>query len=397
MKYIINVIVIAVLISSCHHASVENDKNVIDFESEINKKHYTVQKLSDYAVSLDYIPLENKDESVLKYPFVHSIYGDKCFYIYDSDKLLKFDSSGKYLCEISHRGQGPKEYIYIWSMDMFQNKLYLKNHALSVLVYSAKGEFLSNTRINREDFENNLPYHFCVIDSGQYVFDLTGYDKTCMLSFSNLTSHLLIPDRTVIKNKNTNSYSIDMQLYRVKDQIHFYDPVADTIYNLNKNSGITPEHVFNYGEYKMPRDDSQVVNRIRASALSETDNYIFMTFHFGNFAPEPFPITRIIEGQEYKGENRTVCTIFDKKKRALHLMKQPIPRELGLYNDIDNGIIFWPDVISVEGDEMVMFCPADKFIETYKKQNNPPEKVKAILQSINEESNPVAIVAKLNY
>jgi hypothetical protein len=42
-----------------------------------------------------------------------------------------------------------------------------------------------------------------------------------------------------------------------------------------------------------------------------------------------------------------------------------------------------------------MFCEAANFIDIYSKLDNPPEDVRKILHSINEESNPVAIIARL--
>ncbi|GHV08829.1 hypothetical protein FACS1894160_3760 [Bacteroidia bacterium] len=119
--------------------------------------------------------------------------------------------------------------------------------------------------------------------------------------------------------------------------------------------------------------------------------------NFENLSPEPFDAIANrpdigIFNRPYV-DTRVNC-IYNKEQGKLHLLKQPIPKTLGLQNDIDNGFVFWPDIISSDGKEMIMFYEADKFLEDYAKLKNPSDEITKVAKSLIEDDNPVAIIAK---
>jgi hypothetical protein len=120
-----------------------------------------------------------------------------------------------------------------------------------------------------------------------------------------------------------------------------------------------------------------------------------MRQNFNSLAPEPFEDIIHIMGEARKRTNTSVMSIFDKSNGELHLLLQPARGVLGLLNDIDGGIPFRPWLVSDNKKELIMLCSAEEFIEHYTSMDNPPAKVSEILQSIDEESNPVAIIATL--
>ena len=118
-----------------------------------------------------------------------------------------------------------------------------------------------------------------------------------------------------------------------------------------------------------------------------------MAFTFGDLAPEPFIHSVYRNGRLMTYTNTSVKAVYNKKTKAFKLLKQPIPKQFGLLNDLDGGVPFWPDIISSDGKSMFMLCPAETFIATYSGKGNLSDEVKNILSQIDEESNPVIIRA----
>ena len=114
----------------------------------IEKTKGTVMSLGDLMESYEIIRLDNRDEELIKtYP-----YG---VYVTDNYILLRpadvvspvklFTRKGRYVADIGGVGQGPGEYLYLfsWLVDEKENRIYLgPGRADKVLVYDLKGNYL---------------------------------------------------------------------------------------------------------------------------------------------------------------------------------------------------------------------------------------------------------------
>ena len=114
----------------------------------IEKTKGTVMSLGDLMESYEIIRLDNRDEALIKtYP-----YG---VYVTDNYILLRpadvvspvklFTRKGRYVADIGGVGQGPGEYLYLfsWLVDEKENRIYLgPGGADKVLVYDLKGNYL---------------------------------------------------------------------------------------------------------------------------------------------------------------------------------------------------------------------------------------------------------------
>ena len=114
----------------------------------IEKIKGTVMSLGDLMETYEIIKLENRDEALIKtYP-----YG---VYVTDNYILLRpadvvspvklFTRKGRYVADIGGVGQGPGEYLYLfsWLVDEKENRIYLgPGRADKVLVYDLKGNYL---------------------------------------------------------------------------------------------------------------------------------------------------------------------------------------------------------------------------------------------------------------
>ncbi|MCE8648214.1 6-bladed beta-propeller [Bacteroides fragilis] len=114
----------------------------------IEKTKGTVMSLGDLMESYEIIRLDNRDEALIKtYP-----YG---VYVTDNYILLRpadvvspvklFTRKGRYVADIGGVGQGPGEYLYLfsWLVDEKENRIYLgPGRTDKVLVYDLKGNYL---------------------------------------------------------------------------------------------------------------------------------------------------------------------------------------------------------------------------------------------------------------
>ena len=142
------------MFASCS-LSVPKERDIIEdsaFRSVdlriIEKTKGTVMSLGDLMESYEIIRLDNRDEALIKtYP-----YG---VYVTDNYILLRpadvvspvklFTRKGRYVADIGGIGQGPGEYLYLfsWLVDEKENRIYLgPGRTDKVLVYDLKGNYL---------------------------------------------------------------------------------------------------------------------------------------------------------------------------------------------------------------------------------------------------------------
>ena len=133
MKFNMNVffLLLSLILFSCAEDHVSNSEiEIIPLATCVNKGEYQVEKLSDYAKSLHYIPLETTDQTLLCCVYEkNSYFGNGFFYLRSNNEFYKFSDSGKFISKIGTIGNGPGEYLYLKDVDIdfLNNKIYLKN------------------------------------------------------------------------------------------------------------------------------------------------------------------------------------------------------------------------------------------------------------------------------
>ena len=142
------------MFASCS-LSVPKERDIIEdsaFRSVdlriIEKTKGTVMSLGDLMESYEIIRLDNRDEALIKtYP--SSVYVTDNYILLQPDDVVSpvklFTRKGRYVADIGGVGQGPGEYLYLfsWLVDEKENRIYLgPGRADKVLVYDLKGNYL---------------------------------------------------------------------------------------------------------------------------------------------------------------------------------------------------------------------------------------------------------------
>mgnify|MGYP003303388829 CR=1 FL=1 len=117
---------------------------VIPFESGV--ENVKPVKLSDIAEKVAFVPLETTDTSLVARQMLSQIrLANGCIYVPCSEGLLTFDEkTGKFLRRISRKGQGPGEYTSIRGIEILEGSEYVYLFSgEKVLTFQSDGKFLT--------------------------------------------------------------------------------------------------------------------------------------------------------------------------------------------------------------------------------------------------------------
>lgn len=147
-------------------------------DQEIDKWNEIKVSLSEHEVehnsllsSLRIIPLETTDESLIRDVWQIK-YKDSLFFISDSrERLLVFDSKGRFLRQIGRQGNGPGEFLGIRDMIVGDGWIELLDFN-KIHRYNWHGEYLSSTKIEIKNSDIIcIPRYFAKSSfSGYYIW-----------------------------------------------------------------------------------------------------------------------------------------------------------------------------------------------------------------------------------
>ena len=172
-----------IIVCSCK--SPEQDRiGRIDIAEGLN--NIALMNLSEVAKSIEYIPLETTEESLIGH-IVSILYDKDHIYIADRNGSIKiFDQTGKYQRSINRLGRGPEEYIMFFSVSLSG-----KNIAVTtmddIVVYDVYGNFIRKVGIPKVEGYNI----FTPVVSGENCFtasliNLSSDSKYCAVVYDSL-------------------------------------------------------------------------------------------------------------------------------------------------------------------------------------------------------------------
>lgn len=164
-------------------------------------------KVEDIFKKIEYIPLETTDNILLSSGLgkgIKILFRNNQIYYADYYAIHVFDTKGRYLRKIYHKGESPAEYNSIGSFDVFNNDdiLITNSSYLGILLYSDKDEFLRKYAADGSQI-NDIA---CLNDSIFVARRFYGnYDARFL--FVNKNTFHPISKHTPIKNRRFQSTS----------------------------------------------------------------------------------------------------------------------------------------------------------------------------------------------
>ena len=440
MKKVFLIFFIIVNLTNCsdnnvvRHKGFSSEYPLIDVGS-ISGKYQRVY-CSDYFSSIELIPLETNDNSIIGIRLLDNLvlvndslifvisehHTGNIVYSWMPRDLLVFDRSGNFLNQIGRIGQGPRDYLGIQNVYLnIEKPTIFIDDQLSIIEYDFAGKFIDSFRkpntlgimtdhsnfVGENLFFGSIGY-YATRGNNYFLFDRTG---TVIKSFPDY--YLLDSDdaRNVWTNKS-RSFRIDENLY-IKDS-----GINDTIY-IVENMSLNPLYVFDFGKYKYPLGDINKEGRKKIRNVDPADAHkryfrnglIVGTpkyFFYRLFVPQSLPTPKLRPeingvGVLVPPTGSDILAIFDRVKNTNILLDTDQHLQKGLINDINGGLSFIPryytgnnEVVDVwRADDMKEMLTEEYFATQTIKDNQEYEKLRELLKNLKEDDNPVIVIAKL--
>ena len=368
---------------------------IVKINIDPDSKSPSALVLSDFIESIEYIPLETKNECI-----IGTIHKDNFFKISDnyilvtcsnSGRIYLFSRKGRFIAQIGDIGGGPGEYLrttnpYFIDEENKQIILFAINPD-RFLYYDMIGKHIKTVHSKNKDiFERtggtainffNEGLLLMIPNIGDVPFSYTILDN----NFNTVAQHI----KPVQFTRNPNfivSTGSSFSYYIYGNRMHVRNNnLNDTLYFFDNCHRIIPKYTINAGIYEVTTDmltDEELHKRIYLNMVSafETIDYLFIRYVF--------------QRKLY------YCYYNKNKQKLLHFSS-----ETGISNDYDGGLDFWP--LQQYNDLLYTFYDAYLFEENAEKSNKIQPKgpkgaidfMKDFSRKIDPEDNPVLVIAKL--
>ena len=392
------------------------DYPTIDIVNNVEK--YKRVYCSDLFSSIELIPLETRDESLVTAPhFVR----DRFFLLNDNyiffrgEHLCVFDHSGKFLHHIGQKGQGPGDYISVSDIffDADNPTIYVNNLAINLLEYDFSGKFIRSIPIPIIDsLDLN---HFSHVGNNLFVGHLRNSGKSrfsfCLFNENGDTVKcfpnyfFFDRERSFIAN-----FAEALKPVRIDKQIFLKNYVNDTIYQLEKLT-LKPAYIFGVGKYTFPKEALEVFGSqayekaLLVEQVTGTPNYFFYAVSIPDFFQRP-KVKRLSHplNPNITIDERRVLGIYNIKEKTNVLLDTSEHLEMvGIINDLNGGLSFYPRFYAGNNVVVDIWDVADMkekltdeyFAKQTIKDPQAHQKLKELLKTLKDDDNPVVVVAKL--
>lgn len=404
VRHIVCIISMCLALFSCRNGASDNDsrfswvdstcmdKNVSDMNAIAqNPKIVRVQDgaqsdcvlLSDYAESVDVIPLESSSTS----PLIGSI--DKIIRLYDKYYVLDrrktasiqvYSADGRYVNSIGSRGQGPGEYAEPTDFDVRGDRVFvLDQYNTRLLFYSLNGEYIGSKR---------MPFFatgISVISDTTYLFNAVNADNKHL--GENINYYLYATDSTLaIKRKGFNeehgkyiSMWIPENFYRNGDHAYFHAPLSDDIYTVNADCELGHAYHIEFGDKALPSKYKLASNwdEFRQESV-QSAYYIF---------PGKFFETKNYLCLEFLNNHQTKLLLFNKETNQVSVangIKNDMGAELPIGNIIGcDSTNIYTSIVPEILIKAIKSVPKNKCEDIFTKE------AQEFIHSLGEEDNPI--------
>lgn len=343
--------------------------------------------LSEVATSVEYIPLDMGGEFLPGYHFLEMAVDENSIYFFPkpnfpNSPIFCFSADGKLLSHFKHVGRAENEWVIPVGVVLDKaNDQLIVNEETVVKFYTPQGEFVKSINLDLPDYG-----FFTVV---MYVGGKVQFMKSTKEGYS--TYALDVDDNGNVVSDNV---LID---YSTFPQEYWTDPsVRSSVEVISKSSeNYLLLHKFTDSIYSYRGTDSAEVAYVLDMGNLK-DGYKRKVSMGGYCYEAPnFLILQTVHSMKYfdnlQTSERMNYIFFDKAAGRTIKFAKNDENDPYFKNDIDGGMPFFPYHIS--GNKMYQLVDAYKFIEQADATGSV--KMREIASKLNEDSNPVLVVATL--
>lgn len=402
-------IILAINFISCTQQTDTKNLKVIDLAGNIGKGR--VVNLSEIAESIEYIPLQSNDKSILGPTRMALRFERGYLYIGQlSGEFKIFNQSGEFIKVFNRYGRGPQEYTNVSALHIepSTNNLIIST-IRKVIEYDQNGNCVKEVAsFQNEENKKFSPNNCYKINKNLYLLTLSSnkdrYTFGVTDSLFNIKYFIKqsLEELRLIEKYNLTPQHFSFHYYRFRDSMRIFNGYDEHILSVNNLSKLDTCFILNYGKYDYrkatsfnPRNLKNKPYIRRYDKVFESSNHIFMTFNLGSLAHKPQIMLQYGTADE-RGETVEIpitYSYFNKKTGEFCYIDQPEFNQKGFVDDFEGGPAVWPVYIS-EDDYMVKLVQAHEFIK-HAQTHNVSEKFKKIADNLKETDNPVLVLVKL--
>lgn len=344
-KMLFVLVAVVVFFTGCGSRQSSEDLLKID----LTAKSFVADRLeiADEIESIEYIPLELTDESLIA-NILDICVTDEYLFIYSThqDGVLQFDRKGHFLRSIAKTGNGPGETGQIISMTVDEeNRLFCISEYFSTSFYSFYGEFIKKVT-NLRPYSYQLSVGANTMAELGRMFVPLNVPGLFSLGVFNWATDDTIALRRTIGNMNgipLEETSLKGWIYNGSmDGWFCYSEGVDTVWNVNAK-GISPAFLIDIGS---SAEDEQEIRSSRKGNTTVDGTYsIFNIFE----TPRSYFVKCFKSSDEsdfylysLNKENGTFCREAS-SMNAMELFEyNRALTGIGIRNEIDGGLPVWP-------------------------------------------------------
>ena len=372
---------------------------------------------SEFISNIEYIPLETSEQSLIK--FTDMDISDN-YILVKGEPYMLFSRQGKFIRHIGSVGQGPGEYSSVSDFYIYEKSsmIYLSND-YEIFAFRISGEFFKKLDLREFCKKLGIPklwkiVHwkddiFCAnidLNSGKelYTFVVFTLDGEVVKLFPNYM--------TFDKEIRFHSNYAFAEIYKHNGLVSNKRAISDTIFRLTDQLEMVPDVYFDLcgrSPSKMPIS-SIFDSYTSISFINEVGNYILFGCSFGNITPSDLPSMQFCI-YDRNSTNLIFCKgdpFSRKPPRVLpngELLQRNSASDYysGFINDIDGGLPFWTDLIRLQNKQQLAmtYQPSvmlgnltEEYFSAHEiKDIQAHERLKKLLENLEEDDNPVLMIA----
>lgn len=314
MKHLILVAVILGLLSSCDKKTADGDMKTI----AVNLDDADNVIIDEQNI----VWLETNDSSLM-YDISNLLPMDERYVVHSRSSVKIFDKGGRYLGEMTRKGQGPSEFLWLGNVWTDDSVFYLADKEIrKIQKYNKEGKYIGFEPFGKEFYSFSGEAFFKPEElyrgktgNAYYVNTFLGSgDNAYAVAYSKNGSEPVLLHG--LKRRDGNTFYNRVAVDPNEDRALYWDHVKDTVFLCTPDT-VRPYIYLDYGKYAVPHEVAAMKDSFRRirelERMKEEDGdeneYAYVNRYF-----------QFHDGDIYylvaKGENIYIVRIDEKKEKA---------------------------------------------------------------------------------
>ncbi|MDX2415481.1 MAG: 6-bladed beta-propeller [Bacteroidales bacterium] len=371
LKFVCLCFLVCLIFESCNKKESGTLPYKIDLTQNLEIEEI---KLSDFVEDIDYVILENKNESYINWTYDLRA-NEKYIAVRDRFKILIYNWDGEIVSIVDNLGRGPGEYPSITDME-------IGNDGESVLIFSWKSMYQYSIEDGSFIKKTELPGYVLEcrsLDPEHYYFGIPAiwgqYQPAHIVVNNKMDTIHTIYNKFIFSSEEKFGTNDEVSSYSTLNGLFYKEFMDDTLFNISAEYGAVPYAVFYTG-----------INRFTSEKRAENAEY---NFNESWFTSGFFEVPEYLFIWLTRNEVSNLIA-YNKIENIASL------QEDWLLNDIDGGL---PLRFAYIGNDSILVssAPASDIIShnvdlQFSKSDNKFLKLKEI---VNENDNHVLIIHRL--